>query len=165
MSELCPPCGTSGSPSMGPYQRHYYRLGSVIRNTVSQAQDTLCGIWKHQFCDGLRSARDYFDGLCREQYIHMNNPETGETLWTAIQKPGPPQSLGELCIEIEQHSMESAMSTERRWKGLFTVKPFIDTSRRDIQELRKTMYHKHTSLRKERKTARLERLIELVRNA
>jgi len=143
MSELCPPCGTSGSPSMGSYQRHYYQLGSVIRNTVSQAQDTL-----------------YRLRLGRETQRWLDVVERMRPL----KSMGPPKTLGELCIELKQDSMESAMEIERRWMGLISVKPYIDMARRDIQELRTKMYHKHTDPIKEKKLDRIEGILSMVIN-
>jgi len=166
MSELCPPCGTSGNPSMGPYQRHYYRLGSVIRNTVSQAQELLCGIWRHQLCDGLRFARDYFEGLgapgTREEKVgeiefHDGSkiPMTVTKVKAKVQSVGLPQSLGELCIELARDNILRLSFTTWKWV------PFVSAGiGRDIQKLRETMYHKHTDPKQER----LYRLIDKVRN-
>ena len=159
----------------GPYENHYYRLGSVIRNAVSQAQDTLCGIWKHQFCDGLRSARDYFEGLgapgTREEKVgeiefHDGSkiPMTVTKVRAKVQPVGPPKSLGELCIELRQELLPGFV-IEYDDTVDWLNRDAVYILRNEIQELRRAMYHKHTSPEKERKTAKSERLIELVRNA
>jgi hypothetical protein len=148
------------------YADHYYRLGSAIRETVSQAQDTLCGL---QLGSVARRLRDYY------------NP------------PGPnyPQSLGELCISM----FEKEVLVTQDFSDWFGVdrKPTLDSkyvvyqfkdklltcSRRDIQELRTLMYHKHKVAKGEHpqcgdpkqersynaKRERLYRLIDLVRSA
>ena len=162
MSELCPPCGTSGNPSMGPYQRHYYRLGSVIRNTVSQSQDTLCRI---QLGHIQRMLNDHYakEVSDRTNY-HTNDHETGNPIWSTT--PGwateesknrglYPKSLGELCLEIHADRLRKAEKDGYAYWEWYE----------DVDKLRLAMYHKHTNPEKERKTAKLERLIELVRNA
>ena len=150
----------------GPYENHYYRLGSVIRNTVSQAQDTLCRI---QLGHIQRMLNDHYakEVIDRTNY-HINDHETGNPIWSTT--PGwateesknrglYPKSLGELCIELAQETMRVITNEYNTPPGFWTTWPG------DIQKLRETMYHKHTNPEKERKTARLERLIELVRNA
>ena len=140
---------------MGSYQRHYYRLGSVVRNTVNQAQDTLrrmsSGDYHHKWSDWRLANPDW----TVSNYIVTHH--------FAVTQP---KSLGELCIELAQENLKFD-----RWydtpDGLGVVhewgwRPYIAG---DIQKLRETMYHKHTDPEKERKTAKLERLIELVRNA
>jgi len=173
---------------MGPYQRHYYRLGSVIRNTVSQAQDTLCRI---QLGHIQRMLNDHYakEVSDRTNY-HINDHETGNPIWSTT--PGwateesknrglYPKSLGELCIELAQEEISySGPVGCFGYKGIvgeqgepiyeYRFCPYIRRKgpigvSRDIQKLRETMYHKHTSPEKERKTAKSERLIELVRNA
>ena len=163
MSELCPPCGTSGSPSMGPYQRHYYRLGSVIRNTVSQAQDTLCRIQLGHIQRMLNNhyAKEVGD---RTNY-HINDHETGNPIWSTT--PGwateesknrglYPKSLGELCIELAQETLLEGVSVVPAFPGhrvayiewtqitdrFPNLEVNISISRRDIQKLRETMYYK-----------------------
>jgi len=125
---------------MGSYQRHYYRLGSVIRKTVSQAQDTL-----YRLKLGRETQRwlDVVDRL---------NP---------VQPAGPPQTLGELCLEVESDRLRFGVLLAEYWGAnvgqLMGKTPIC----RDIQELREVMYHKH----KDPKEERLYRLIDLVRTA
>jgi hypothetical protein len=115
----------------GNYVDHYYSLGSVIRNTVSQAQDTLCRIW---WGAKKREWLDYQD-------MFMYSPGTY------------PQSLGELCIELAQTKVRNGVK--------YGIQFDVGREKRDIQELRTKMYHKHTSPAVER----CERLIDLVRTA
>jgi hypothetical protein len=121
---------------MGSYQRHYYRLGSVIRNTVSQAQDTLYR---------LKLGRE------RQRWIAVVDR------LRPVQPAGPPQTLGELCIELAQNFI---MDLEQYNKNVPIPYP-PEPIRRNIQELRRVLYHKH----KDPKEERLYRLIDLVRTA
>jgi hypothetical protein len=118
------------------YTDHYYSLGSVIRNTVSQAQDTLCGL---QLGSIARRLRDYYASRFRDY-----DEPPGTTY---------PQSLGELCIELAQSSMAVVEWTLventpsfKQW-SIKTVPR--ESTRRDIQELRTRLYHKHTDVRRE----------------
>ena len=143
----------------GPYENHYYRLGSVIRNTVSQAQGLLCDLDWSRYEQG-----------CRDSFHDMGWMGPGLTY---------PKSLGELCIELAQETLLEGVSVVPAFPGhrvayiewtqitdrFPNLEVNISISRRDIQKLRETMYHKHTNPEKERKTAKSERLIELVRNA
>jgi len=128
--------------------------GLVIRNTVSQAQDTLYRL-------KLGRVRQ-----CWLDVVERLNP---------VQPAGPPQTLGELCCEvvnevIVQGTNETPAKSGEKWEKVIwdmecpyfgiTLKD-MTVSRRDIQELREVMYHKH----KDPKEERLYRLIDLVRNA
>ena len=149
----------AGKPYVKP--KYNYPLGSVIRNTVSQAQDTLCGF---KLGPNRRALSDY--------WVYYPGFHGGDT-------SNYPQSLGELCIELAQETLLEGVSVVPAFPGhrvayiewtqitdrFPNLEVNISISRRDIQKLRETMYHKHTSPEKERKTAKLERLIELVRNA
>jgi hypothetical protein len=73
-----------------------------------------------------------------------------------VHPAGLPQSLGELCIELAQDDISSIYT-------YFAESGQLAGQKRDIQELREKMYHKHTDPEKERRTARAERLIELLR--
>ena len=127
------------------YADHYYRLGSVIRNTVSQAQDTLYRL-------KLGRVRQ-----CWLDVVERLNP---------VQPAGPPQTLGELCIELAQDAIleDNELPHRKRecwWlECLFYPDPHR-CSLQDIQELRRVLYHKH----KDPKEERLYRLIDLVRTA
>ena len=123
--------------------------GLVIRNTVSQAQDTLYR---------LKLGRE------RQRWIAVVDR------LRPVQPAGPPQSLGELCIELAQDSWcRSNMGSPLRriWintnleNSVFPILPRMVATTRDIQELREVMYHKH----KYPKEERLYRLIDAVRNA
>ena len=155
----------------GPYENHYYRLGSVIRNTVSQAQDTLCRI---QLGHIQRMLNDYYAKEVGDRTnYHINDHETGNPIWSIT--PGwateesknrglYPKSLGELCIELRQELLPGFV-IEYDDTVDWLNRDAVYILRNEIQELRRAMYHKHTSPEKERKTAKSERLIELVRNA
>ena len=133
---LLRPGGETMSMMKGPYENHYYELGSVIRNTVSQAQDTLYRL-------KLGRVRQ-----CWLDVVERLNP---------VQPAGPPQTLGELCIELAQNFI---MDLEQYNKNVPIPYP-PEPIRRNIQELRRVLYHKH----KDPKEERLYRLIDLVRNA
>jgi len=127
------------------YADHYYRLGSVIRNTVSQAQDTLYR---------LKLGRE------RHRWIAVVDR------LRPVQPAGPTQTLGELCIELHVGKILLPCVRERQscgWTQITTTfsNPYNPTIRRDIQELREVMFHKH----KDPKQERLYRLIDLVRTA
>ena len=151
MSELC----------MGPYQRHYYRLGSVIRNTVSQAQDSICRLYFTPFLAEIREQAKRLDE--DGKYIAFLTGAREDYVW-----PEPPQSLGELCIELAQEEISYSGPVgcfgytgivgepgepiyEYRFCPYVRRRGPIDVSR-DIQKLRETLYHKHTKPVKERKT-------------
>ena len=145
---LLRPGGETMSMMKGPYENHYYELGSVIRNTVSQAQDTLCRLKLGRETQEIQAKIDrLFYGDC----------------W--------PQTLGELCIELAQDGFlkwhtggDPCHENVRRWwkwRGLLE-KDGMSVSRRDIQELRTLMYHKHKDPAKELKMQRIERMIRLV---
>ena len=139
----------------GPYENHYYRLGSVVRNTVNQAQDTLrrmsSGDYHHKWSDWRLANPDW----TVSNYIVTHH--------FAVTQP---KSLGELCIELAQDKMAPRFCEETPdGLGVMTGNYYYPGIRRDIQKLRETMWHTHIDPEKERKTAKLERLIELVRNA
>jgi len=134
------------------YADHYYRLGSVIRNTVSQAQDTL---YRLKLGGETQHIVD-----CIDRHYGGGNYQ---------------QSLGELCLEvvnevISRGANENPAGPGVRWEKVIwdmdceylglSIKD-MTVSRRDIQELREVMYHKH----KDPKEERLYRLIDLVRTA
>ena len=117
------------------YADHYYRLGSVIRNTVSQAQDTLCRL-------KLGRVRQ-----CWLDVVSRLNP---------VQPAGPPQTLGELCLEVSRPVVDKVYQED----GL-TIE-FVDMYPKVVYDaLRRVLYHKH----KYPKEERLYRLIDAVRNA
>jgi hypothetical protein len=162
----------AGKPYVKP--KYNYPLGSVIRNTVSQAQDTLCRI---QLGHIQRMLNDHYAKEVNDRTIyHINDHETGNPIWSTT--PGwateesknrglYPKSLGELCIEEWQNLALGEIELLRLyhpWENDFRGYP-TNYSRDEIKELRTLMYHKHTDPEKERKTAKSERLIELVRNA
>lgn len=89
---------------------------ATIRETVREAQEVLAGMAMHRFCDGLRAARDYFDGLS----------------FPVRRAPTYPQSLGELCIELAQDDMAKYAA-----EGLF-ARGLLE----DIQTIRRDMYHR-----------------------
>jgi hypothetical protein len=130
------------------YADHYYRLGSVIRNTVSQAQDTLARIRVHQ-----RPA------LIRRIFPSADKP------WPIYGYPPVqyPKSLGELCIELAQNKILDKVGWYTDWgfltppEKLYVYPDF----RRDIQELRTKMWHKHIDPKQER----LYQLIDKIRTA
>jgi hypothetical protein len=72
----------------------------------------------HLLCDGLRAARDYYYSLSapetREETVGYITFVDGATLPMIVTKPiaktipvGPPQTLGELCIELWQEKMKT----------------------------------------------------------
>ena len=75
----------------------------------------------------------------------------------------PPQTLGELCIELAQNRIrEVAEDDYLSYLNFVTGQTSDDWPiRRDIQALRRAMYHKHTDPKKER----LYQLIDKIRNA
>ena len=126
---------------MGSYQRHYYRLGAPVREIVRRGQDTLYR---------LKLGRE------RQHIADMIETAYGGANWR--------QSLGELCIELAQELiLVPFCKLTPDGAGVMTGKYYYPHVRRDIQELREKMYHKHTDPEKERQAARAERLIELVR--
>jgi hypothetical protein len=131
-----------------PYVKPKRLTKGVIAGTIRDAQELLYGLRQHLFCDGLRSARDYFDGLSAS-WMHLNNPENGETFWTAIEKPaGLPKSLGELCIELAQDRIRRAHNTTTNImnviaRGGHLVQFDLRGLQKDIMELRNKLYHKH----------------------
>ena len=145
----------AGKPYVKP--KYNYPLGSVIRNTVSQAQDTLCGF---KLGPNRRALSDY--------WVYYPGFHGGDT-------SNYPQSLGELCIELAQETLLEGVSVVPAFPGhrvayiewtqitdrFPNLEVNISISRRDIQKLRETMYHKHTDPKQER----LYRLIDAVRNA
>ena len=119
----------------GPYENHYYRLGSVIRNTVSQAQDTL-----------------YRLKLGRETQQWLDVVER----MRPAKSMGPPQTLGELCLEVSRPVVDKAYQED----GL-TIE-FVDMYPKVVYDaLRRVLYHKH----KDPKEERLYRLIDAIRRA
>ena len=151
---------------MGSYQRHYYRLGSVIRNTVSQAQDTLCGLgkqveeyekWRVSDLgpDYSGDGHAYFYNTPAHQNFALGWWKTGAGI-IVEEKPGPPKSLGELCIELAQETLLEGVSVVPAFPGhrvayiewtqitdrFPNLEVNISISRRDIQKLRETMYYK-----------------------
>jgi len=114
----------------GDYKDRYYELGSVIRKTVSQAQDTLYRLKLGRETQHIVDCLDRCYG--------------GENY---------PQSLGELCIELAQTKVRNGVKHGIQFD--------VCLEKRDIQELREVMYHKH----KDPKQERLYRLIDLVRTA
>ena len=75
----------------------------------------------------------------------------------------PPQTLGELCIELAQNRIrEVAEDDYLSYLNFVTGQTSDDWPiRRDIQELRRVMYRKHTDPENER----LYQLIDKIRNA
>jgi hypothetical protein len=148
----------------GGYSDHYYSLGSIIRDTVRYAQNALCGL---QLGSISRRLRDYYDPpgqyetrkeICGK--VTFGDGTTAPLVFTKIKAnvhpAGLPQSLGELCIEVAQDSFRN----RQRWNPPARIL-YEEKCRRDIQELRTKMYHKHIDPKQER----LYRLIDLVRTA
>ena len=109
--------------------------GLVIRNTVSQAQDTLYRL-------KLGRVRQ-----CWLDVVERLNP---------VQPAGPPQTLGELCLEVSRPVVDKVYQED----GL-TIE-FVDMYPKVVYDaLRRVLYHKH----KYPKEERLYRLIDAVRNA
>lgn len=125
----------AGKPYVKPTNKP---SGLAIRNTVSQAQDTLYRLKLGRENQGfIRAIERLFGG---ENY---------------------PQSLGELCIELAQNGLGFDNARLFRYHKL----NITNKIRRDIQELRRVMWHKHTDPKKELFEQRLERMIRLVQFA
>jgi hypothetical protein len=128
------------------YADHYYSLGETVRQTVKEAQDIL---WRLGLC--IYYQNYWFGGT----YGDYNRWLTGKESYPRVDYP---QSLGELCIEMAQDKyLRWQMDIEygliwiqsndpTRDNGLRNpdqIYGFGTETRRDIQELRRSLYHKH----------------------
>jgi len=132
------------------YADHYYSLGETVRQTVKEAQDILARLAYHKYAEEIREQQA--EG---REYTKRALLRAGAIVsWPA----GPPQSLGELCIELAQDKylgwqmdiedgliwVQSDDSESENWlKNPDQIQGFGTETRRDIQELRIAMYHKH----------------------
>ena len=101
---------------MGSYQRHYYRLGAPVREIVRRGQDTL---YRLKLGRETQHIADMID-----RYYGGGNY---------------PQSLGELCIELAQDNYRCTWNHYRS----FIDGKFRRGLQRDIQELRRALFHKN----------------------
>ena len=78
----------------GPYENHYRELGEPIRETVRNAQETLCLLAFSDCCSQIREIQKRLD----------RNGEIIAFLTGArrdlVADMTPPRSLGELCLEV-----------------------------------------------------------------
>ena len=107
--------------TMGPYERHYYRLGRAIMDTVKQAQALLCGIQRGR-------ERQYIVDCLDWCYGGGNYP----------------QSLGELCIELAQDNIRKSAENDYLSHLNFVTGQTSDDwpISRDLHALRQAMYYK-----------------------
>jgi hypothetical protein len=107
-------------------------MGAVIRETVGQAQKLLCALIRGRDRKMLADDAD----ACSFDYV--------KDKWVGnIQYP---KSLGELCIEVAQEKILSPdikISSDGNWHyTMTTYYVFNQTIRRDIQALRRAMWHR-----------------------
>lgn len=107
MSELC----------MGPYERHYYRLGRVIRDTVKQAQELL-------FWGGLHRLEARLDRYCGGDPVTV------------------PPTFGEFCLSNWQIILAHKIAY---YGEHIYPKSHVDKWVAECRSLRQAMYHRHLS--------------------
>ena len=108
---------------MGPYELAAYRSGATIREIARRGQDTLTRIWlagKHQ--ERLKYAEKAL-----KQVAHCYDMS-------------PPQTLGELCLELH----------EQMWRNARCITPFwmfydYGIATEDSASLRRAMWHHNIS--------------------
>ncbi len=92
----------------GPYENHYRELGEPIRETVRNAQETLCLLAFSDCCSQIREIQKRLD----------RNGEIIAFLTGArrdlVTETTPPQTFGELCLELQVDSLRGGrMGTMR----------------------------------------------------
>jgi len=113
---------------------------SIIGSTVREAQELLC---KCLFCSSHRYNLDLATLFPR--YTGSPYPISHATKYVICEYPiSPPQSLGELCIELAQKQVYCPSFYHYKGQKIRIGFEYLDFIRRDIQELRTKMYHKHT---------------------
>ena len=128
------------SMAKGPYENHYYELGETIRETVAAAQESLAELGLH----GPYSSREL-----RSAGMGCIPPGT-EILpvkWVVSQDMAPPQSLGELCLEVASEcnngpaGIHRNVLSWRKWAKLLE-KDGLNCTAQDMRDLRRAMWHK-----------------------
>ena len=121
-----------------------------IGQTVREAQDILARIGLHRYSDGIRYLQNESDEEIKKTLFCMG-------AMTHYAWPGPPKSLGELCIELAQDKylgwqmdiedgliwVQSDDPESENWlKNPDQIHGFGTETRRDIQDLRRAMWHR-----------------------
>ena len=131
---------------------HPTTVGDIVR----LGQDMLCGMHENEANHQIRDhIRHYM--ACHQPSYTMTNEETGAIYYTPFSSElaGPPQSLGELCIEIAQDYIMFDQgfvpgadcwlnARPGRYVGTLNGPGKLSEIRGDIQQLKQAMWHKHT---------------------
>ena len=114
----------------------------TIKDIVRRGQNALGGMALHACGERLREHLAAYMKKHNPSYT-MTNEETGAIYYTPFSSEiaGPPQSLGELCLDVGNDYGWSSCGNHI-WYRYFPKFGLLEISRGDIQQLKQAMWHK-----------------------